>query len=275
MCPQALTIETRCPFSDCLAVFSLPLPGQDPKASRPVIGSCPRCHRRASFKPLPVLLKLERQVGLQSAPFAHLAFSQAVSSQSSPGSTHSAVGSSHSKVVPTESQVALSVLVEDVRSLWNVGSIFRSADGAGFGQLFLSGISGCPPRKEIAKTSLGAEDHLAWKYFLSAVDVIPALKEAGLLIVGLERNHESVDLEQAISSGKLRTPLCLIVGNEVTGLSVESLEMCDIVCHLPMKGFKESLNVAVAFGIASYLLSSKFIPESAESTCKNSTLSAH
>jgi tRNA G18 (ribose-2'-O)-methylase SpoU len=226
-------METRCPFGDCWAVFASPLPAEDPKATRPVVGSCPSCKRRASFKPLSVLLKLERNAGHQS------------------------------ELRPT-AQIPLTVLVEDVRSLWNVGSIFRSADGAGFGQLFLSGITGCPPRKEIAKTSLGAEDHLIWNYYLSAVDILPRLKAEGVLIVGLERIADSVDLEQAIDNGNLRTPLCLVVGNEVTGLSAEALNMCDIVCHLPMRGFKESLNVAVAFGIASYLLSSAFPATAAE-----------
>jgi tRNA G18 (ribose-2'-O)-methylase SpoU len=227
---QISTMETRCPFSDCWTVFALALPADDPKASRPIIGTCPACKRQASFKPLSVLLKLERNVGQQS-------------------------------VLRPSATIALSVLVEDVRSLWNVGSIFRSADGAGFGQLFLSGITGCPPRKEIAKTSLGAEDHLVWHYNLSAVDIIPALKSQGVLVVGLERNDASIDLKQALDSGKLSVPLCLVVGNELTGLSAESLEMCDVVCHLPMRGFKESLNVAVAFGIASYLLSSQFLPD--------------
>jgi 23S rRNA (guanosine2251-2'-O)-methyltransferase len=223
---SALTMQTKCPFGDCLTVFAIELAEDDPKATRSVPGNCSSCLRAASFKPLAVIEKLERNLGKRSE---HLS-----------------------------ENAGLSVILEDVRSLWNVGSIFRTADGAGFGTLFLSGITGCPPRKEIAKTSLGAEDYLDWQYFLSAVDIIPRLKSAGVLIVGLERNAESLDLNESIQSGKLKTPLCLIVGNEVTGLSIESLNMCDAVCHLPMHGFKESLNVAVAFGIASYSLSSAF-----------------
>ncbi len=244
MSSSILTMDTKCPFGDCLNVFSISLPREDAKASRPVIGACPVCKRQASFKPLSVISKLERNVGQQSAE-------------------------------QLQAVAALSVLVEDVRSLWNVGSIFRTADGAGFGQLHLSGITGCPPRKEIAKTSLGAEDHLVWQYYLSAVDIIPQLKAAGIMIVGLERNSESIDLKRALDHGQLRTPLCLAVGNEVTGLSVESLQMCDVVCHLPMRGFKESLNVAVAFGIASYLLSSALISESAESESRSRTSPTH
>lgn len=237
-------METRCPFPDCLTVFSLPLPGDELKPTRPVTGCCPNCGRRASFKPLSVLLKLERQVGNQSEHY-------------------------------TPEPVPLTVLVEDVRSLWNVGSIFRSADGAGWTRLILSGITGCPPRKEIAKTSLGAEDHLLWKYYLSAVDVLPQLKSAGVLIVGLERNLDSIDLSKAVADGRLRTPLCLVVGNEVTGLSAESLDLCDVVCHLPMRGFKESLNVAVAYGIASYTLASAFLPDSVETEKRGSVSQTH
>ncbi|MBS1957442.1 MAG: hypothetical protein JST89_24865 [Cyanobacteria bacterium SZAS-4] len=242
MSSRIVTMETKCPFADCLSVFPISLPVEDPKASRPVIGACPVCQRQASFKPLTVISKLERNVGQQSA-------------------------------VQVES--VLSVLVEDVRSLWNVGSIFRSADGAGFGQLHLSGITGCPPRKEIAKVSLGAEDHLSWKYYLSAVDIIPQLKAAGVMIVGLERNAESVDLKRILDQGQLRKPLCLVVGNEVTGLSVESLQLCDVVAHLPMRGYKESLNVAVAFGIASYLLSSSLLDDCAENQSQSTISTVH
>lgn len=150
--------------------------------------------------------------------------------------------------------VMLSALVEDVRSLFNVGSIFRTADGAGFSNLYLCGISGCPPRKEIAKTSLGAENNVAWQSFVSALDVIPMLKKSGVVVLGLERNNESIELSTLLSSGKVTKPLCLVVGNEVTGLSAESISHSDYVVHLPMRGVKESLNVSVAFGIAAYAI---------------------
>lgn len=216
-------LRTKCPFEDCHSVFEVSC--ADP--SRPVPGTCPTCNRAASFKPLYVIEKLEKAKTL-SAGNGSLPVS------------------------------ALSVIVEDVRSLWNVGSIFRTADGAGFGTIYLSGITGRPPRKEIAKTSLGAEDHIAWQYFVSAVEIIPQLKAHGTRIVGLEKNEQSVDLSTVLESGEISTPLCLIVGNEVTGLSLESLSYCDKICHLPMRGMKQSLNVAVAFGVASYLLSARF-----------------
>lgn len=151
-------------------------------------------------------------------------------------------------------------LLDDIRSLWNVGSMFRSADGAGFDALFLCGITGTPPRKEIAKTSLGAEDHLPWYYSVSTADLITVLKQQGVLVVGLEYIKDSdilpdsVSLTDALTNKRLTTPVCLCVGNEVAGLSAETLTNCDLLCHLPMRGFKESLNVAVAFGIAAYTI---------------------
>jgi tRNA G18 (ribose-2'-O)-methylase SpoU len=145
-------------------------------------------------------------------------------------------------------------IVEDVRSLWNVGSIFRSADAAGIDKLFLCGITGSPPRKEIAKTSLGAEEHVCWEYLPHALDIIPELKKKGITILGLEKNEYSKSLTDILRAAHLNRPICFIVGNEVRGLSFEVLSYCDLVCHLPMNGFKESLNVAVAFGIAAYFL---------------------
>jgi tRNA G18 (ribose-2'-O)-methylase SpoU len=145
-------------------------------------------------------------------------------------------------------------LLEDVRSLWNVGSIFRTADGAGFSLLYLCGITACPPRREILKTSLGAEENVAWDYYTSALNILPRLKEQGVQVVGLELTPASTPLATAVERKLLGKRLCLVVGNEVTGISAEVLPMCDLVCHLPMRGVKESLNVAVAFGIASYLL---------------------
>jgi tRNA G18 (ribose-2'-O)-methylase SpoU len=154
---------------------------------------------------------------------------------------------------PNGSPEPMTVLLEDIRSLWNVGSIFRTADGAGFSRLFLCGITGCPPRKEIAKTSLGAEDTIAWEFHRNALEVLPRLKSQGVTIIGLERTTESVPLSHAAAQQN-DSPICLVLGNEVTGISLETLSLCDVICDLPMRGVKESLNVAVAFGIAAYMI---------------------
>jgi 23S rRNA (guanosine2251-2'-O)-methyltransferase len=151
-------------------------------------------------------------------------------------------------------------ILEEVRSLWNVGSMFRSADGAGFSHLFLIGITGCPPRREIAKTSLGAEDYVAWNYAGSSLSVISSLKALGYQIVALEKTTGSFPLKSAQQDDSLRTPLCLVVGSEVKGIYAETLVASDLILDLPMRGFKESLNVAVAFGIASYAISERIDP---------------
>jgi tRNA G18 (ribose-2'-O)-methylase SpoU len=160
------------------------------------------------------------------------------------------------KAEQTESSLKHTVkyaILEDLRSLWNVGSIFRTADAAGV-SLYLTGITGCPPRKEIAKTSLGAEFSVDWRYYAHALDVVPELKAKGLYIVGLERCDRSVSLKDFREGKKQGQSLALIVGNEVAGISPETLSYCDAIIDLPMEGKKESLNAAVAFGIAAYAL---------------------
>jgi tRNA G18 (ribose-2'-O)-methylase SpoU len=165
---------------------------------------------------------------------------------------------------PAQQIAPFMVLAENLRSLWNVGSILRTSDGAGFKKVYLTGITGCPPRKEIAKTSLGAENYIAWHYFADSADVLPMLKEQKVSIVGLEYTENSQPLNLALSTGKIRTPLCLIVGNEESGILPETLSYCDVVCHLPMRGTKTALNVAVAYGVAAYSIAEAI--SNAEST---------
>lgn len=224
---------TRCPYSDCFEEFALPDTEARSQEDRPTCACCPSCARPASFWPLDILLKIDR---IRTARLAD----------------------ESKRTRCDEEVVALSVLLEDVRSLFNVGSIFRTADGAGFSRLYLCGITGCPPHKKIEKTSLGAEKSVDWRYAGGVLDAVRELKKQRVMIVGLERTADSIDLMSALKSQKLQTPLCLFVGNEVNGLSQEAIASCDIVCHLPMRGMKESLNVSVAFGIAAYLLADAF-----------------
>ena len=144
----------------------------------------------------------------------------------------------------------ISALLLDIRSLHNVGSIFRTADGAGVQKLYLCGETGYPPRDEIAKTALGAEDTVPWEYWIGAVDCIHKLREEGVRLVALERVRGSVDYRAYRPKGSI----CLIVGNEVRGLPPSILKLCDATISMPMRGQKRSLNVAVAFGIAAYAL---------------------
>lgn len=141
-------------------------------------------------------------------------------------------------------------LLHNIRSLHNVGSIFRTSDGAGVRKLFLCGETGYPPRPEIAKTALGAEESVPWEYWMDAVECVAKLKKEGVRIVGLELTPHSVDYRDVVARG----PVCLVVGNEVAGLPAELLALCDEYMQIPMRGEKESLNVSVAFGIAAYAL---------------------
>ncbi|MBC7186858.1 MAG: RNA methyltransferase [Calditrichaeota bacterium] len=139
-------------------------------------------------------------------------------------------------------------LADNVRSMHNIGAMFRTADGAGLAKLFLCGISACPPRPEIRKTSLGAEEAVPWEYVPSAVQAVRRLKAEGVQIVILEHTDCSHDFRVA----PYRFPLCLVVGHEHHGVSDEVVALADLAVEIPMAGVKESLNVSVAFGIAVY-----------------------
>ncbi|MBI1744658.1 RNA methyltransferase [Candidatus Acetothermia bacterium] len=142
------------------------------------------------------------------------------------------------------------VICQNIRSLHNVGSIFRTADAAAITKLYLCGYTPYPPRSEISKVALGAELSVSWEHHVQAWRLIEKLRSKGVQIVALENNIGSVSIYEF----KPKFPLALIVGNEVGGLSSAILQRADAVVHLPMYGKKESLNVSVAFGIAAYEL---------------------
>ena len=212
---------TQCPNPKCKLSFEVP----DQREGKN--GPCPACGQIITFRSMALLKEIELQ------------HQKRIKQQSA-----NAEG--------VREPVQFSALLEDIRSLWNVGSIFRSADGSGFERLYLCGITGCPPHKSIAKTSLGAEDHVAWSHHQKAFDVLPDLKNQGVQIVALEKNESSEPLDEVLKQKRIRAPLCLVAGNEVAGISAETLSLASVVCHLPMRGIKASLNVAVAFGIAAY-----------------------
>jgi len=145
-------------------------------------------------------------------------------------------------------------LVDNVRSLHNVGSIFRTADGAGLEKLFLCGITGRPPQNEIHKTALGAEENVAWEYFADPTEIINQLKANGVRIVVLEHTNRSVHFQQA----DYCFPACLVVGHEYQGISDAIISLADLAVEIPMYGLKGSLNVGVAFGIAVYEMVGQF-----------------
>jgi tRNA G18 (ribose-2'-O)-methylase SpoU len=148
----------------------------------------------------------------------------------------------------------------NIRSLWNIGSFFRTADAFKVGHMYLTGYTAQPPREEIHKTALGAETWIPWSYERDPLKVIKALKKEGYEIVSLEISKKSVPL----SSYKPRHPVCLIVGHEILGVPAEIQKMSDAVVHIPMRGKKESLNVSVALGIALFHISTEKIAENSK-----------
>lgn len=140
------------------------------------------------------------------------------------------------------------VILENVRSLYNVGAIFRTSDGAGVDKIFLCGITGQPPRPEINKTALGAEEMVDWEYDEEAVDVIERLRADGFQIVGVELAEGAENYWEASFEKKV----CFVFGHEIEGVSDEVLEVCDKKIFIPMHGKKESLNVEAAFSTVVY-----------------------
>jgi tRNA G18 (ribose-2'-O)-methylase SpoU len=148
----------------------------------------------------------------------------------------------------------LEAFLDNIRSTFNVGAIFRTADGAGFSHLHLCGITPTPENPKVGKTALGAEAGMAWSYHLNSLMAARELKRQGAVLWALEGIPSAVSLFQAIEVGLPPAPVVLIAGNELSGVDPELLELCDRVLWIPMQGSKESLNVAVAFSIAAYTL---------------------
>lgn len=160
-------------------------------------------------------------------------------------------------------------ILHNIRSMHNVGSMFRTADATGVEKLYLTGITPAPidewgkARPQLTKVSLGAEKTVAWEKYVSATRVIKKLKKEGYTIIALEQYKKAVSIfschgrsyvalcKEAKTRKKLEK-LVLVVGNEVRGLSPVVLKLADHIVEIPMRGKKESLNVAVAFGIAAY-----------------------
>ncbi len=141
----------------------------------------------------------------------------------------------------------ISALLDNIRSAWNVGSIFRTADGFGLEHLHLCGITPTPETDALKKTSLSAEAAVKWTYHKNAVLAAQQLKTAGCKLIALEEGDRAIPLYD-IHLGDEET--VLVVGNEVTGVDPQLLEVCDRILYIPMRGRKKSLNVAVAFAIA-------------------------
>ena len=147
----------------------------------------------------------------------------------------------------------LRLLAHNVRSLWNVGSFFRTCDALGVEHLYLTGYTGHPPRKEISKTAIGADEFVPWEHAADPLPVLQKLKDEGWQLVALEITNDAIP----ITKFKPEERVCLVVGHELAGISPEILSLCEATVFIPMLGKKESLNVAVAAGIALHALRTK------------------
>jgi tRNA G18 (ribose-2'-O)-methylase SpoU len=149
---------------------------------------------------------------------------------------------------PNRPSVRLEALLDNIRSAWNVGAIFRTADGLGVQKLHLCGITPTPENKSVQKTALGADQNIPWTYSRNAVNAAEKLKDDGLRLWALEQDPRAVPITDSWRANDQRT--VLIVGNEVTGVDPALLELCERIVFIPMQGQKRSLNVEVAFGVA-------------------------
>ena len=147
------------------------------------------------------------------------------------------------------------VVAENIRSMHNVGSIFRTSDGVRIEHLYLTGFTARPPRMEIEKTALGATDSVPWSYAKDPIPILQQLKAQGVQIVVVEHTTQSQNFLQA----DYRFPVCLVVGNEVDGVSDEVVQMADLAVEIPMLGIKQSLNVSVAYGVVLYHVFGKYL----------------
>ncbi len=144
-------------------------------------------------------------------------------------------------------KLPIAVLLDNVRSLHNVGSIFRTADAFRIEKIFLTGITGTPPHREIHKTALGATESVVWEYFESPIVAVQKLKMENYEILVAEQTTESVSLQQF--RPRPNHKFCVVFGNEVHGVSEEVINMADLAIEIPQMGTKHSLNVSVCAGI--------------------------
>jgi len=143
------------------------------------------------------------------------------------------------------------IVLDNIRSLHNVGSIFRTADSSGFEKLYLCGMTGTPPDRRIEKVSLGAENFIPWEYCENTLECLEALKKDDYKLLALEQTTKASNVLEVTPPDE---DIALILGNEVEGLSAEVLKAADMHLEIPMRGQKGSLNVSVAAGVAMYQL---------------------
>ncbi len=152
-------------------------------------------------------------------------------------------------------KMPLVVVLDDVRSLYNVGSIFRTADAFLVEAICLCGITACPPHPEIHKTALGGEDSVAWRYYATAAEAVDALHDEGYFVYAIEQVEGSTMLDQLVTTEDRR--YAVVFGNEVKGVHQEVVDRCDACLEIAQHGTKHSMNVAVTAGIVMWEFSKR------------------
>jgi len=149
------------------------------------------------------------------------------------------------------------VVLDNVRSMNNIGSVFRTCDAFRVDQLFLCGITATPPHREIHKTALGATDSVSWSYFDDTKKAVAFLKEKGYYIIAVEQTDESVNLDDYVPDKTKK--MALIFGNEINGIDDEVLDLCDFCLEIPQFGTKHSINISVSAGIILWDIVTKMV----------------
>jgi 23S rRNA (guanosine2251-2'-O)-methyltransferase len=148
-----------------------------------------------------------------------------------------------------------SIVLDNIRSHNNIGSVFRTADAFLVEKIFLCGITAVPPHREIRKTALGATDSVEWKYYNDAMDAVLKLRQEGYMIICIEQVEDSIELQDfTISPGQ---KYALVFGHEINGVSQKIIDICDSCIEIPQYGTKHSFNIAVSTGIVLWELSRK------------------
>lgn len=151
----------------------------------------------------------------------------------------------------------LTLVLDDIRSMYNVGSLFRTADCFRLERLALCGITACPPHTEIHKTALGAELSVDWEYYPTALQAVSVLKSAGYRVFALEQTEGSIKLQDFRTKEGYK--YALVVGNEVKGVAQEVVDACEAAVEIPQFGTKHSLNVSVSGGMAIWQIASQLL----------------
>ena len=157
----------------------------------------------------------------------------------------------------TVDKLPVCIVLDNIRSLHNVGSAFRTADAFRIAKIFLTGITGCPPHREIQKTALGATESVPWEYVESTSVIVKKLQEAGYKIVIVEQTSESIPLQNF--NPQTNQKYCLVFGNEVNGVSDDVLAFGDVALEIPQEGTKHSLNISVCLGIVVWQFFKKIV----------------